>query len=136
MLHTTVPASNSHPAVHRRLIKADGHFEAVHLNNYQHALMYFGVAVSGTVDLLGTRMPLPQGTEQVQLSAQGALLVCATALLLRSGDGMGSTPRGAGLSRCRGLGDGPLLEASCSILNLGHVPALLSTGVSCSGFPK
>ena len=37
-----------------------------HIGNWQHALMYAGVAVSGVVDLIGYYTPLPAGTEQVR----------------------------------------------------------------------
>lgn len=36
-----------------------------HIGNWQHALMYGGVAISGVVDLIGFYTPLPAGTEQV-----------------------------------------------------------------------
>lgn len=49
----------------RPLYSSDGHFAQFHANNWQHALMYAGVAVSGVVDLIGYYTPLPPGTEQV-----------------------------------------------------------------------
>jgi hypothetical protein len=39
-----------------------------HIGNWQHALMYGGVAISGMVDIIGYYTPLPPGTEQVGLS--------------------------------------------------------------------
>lgn len=50
----------------RPLYAPDGHFAMFHIGNWQHALMYGGVAISGMVDLIGFHTPLPPGTEQVQ----------------------------------------------------------------------
>eukprot|EP00879_Flechtneria_rotunda_P030408 GHRR01033037.1.p1 GENE.GHRR01033037.1~~GHRR01033037.1.p1 ORF type:complete len:330 (+),score=109.70 GHRR01033037.1:93-1082(+) len=52
----------------RPLYKPDGHFAEFHANNWQHALMYTGFAVSGLVDITGHYMALPPGTEQAFLS--------------------------------------------------------------------
>lgn len=49
----------------RPMYEADGHFAMFHVGNWQHAMMYGGVAVSGLVDLIGYYVPLPAGTEQV-----------------------------------------------------------------------
>jgi hypothetical protein len=48
------------------MFEEDGHFAEFHINNWQHALMYGGYALSGLVDLVGTSITLPQGTEQVR----------------------------------------------------------------------
>lgn len=55
----------------RPLYAKDGHFAMFHIGNWQHALMYGGVAVSGMVDIIGFYTPLPPGTEQVFYSSMG-----------------------------------------------------------------
>lgn len=48
------------------LYTPDGHFDHTHMNNWQHALMYSALSVSGAVDLLGLgTVAWPDGTEQV-----------------------------------------------------------------------
>ncbi|BDA43063.1 probable transmembrane protein 45B at N-terminal half [Coccomyxa sp. Obi] len=46
----------------------DGRFSLQNMHNYQHAASYPAFIVSGLVDLLGTRVRLPPGTEQAFLS--------------------------------------------------------------------
>ncbi|CAL8468938.1 g8479 [Coccomyxa elongata] len=46
----------------------DGRFSLQNMHNYQHAASYPSFIVSGIVDLLGTRVRLPPGTEQAFLA--------------------------------------------------------------------
>lgn len=50
----------------RTLYTDDGHLWGDHLNNWQHSTMYFAFMLSGAVDLLGIKLSLPTGTEQVR----------------------------------------------------------------------
>jgi hypothetical protein len=49
----------------RTLYDDDGRFEVGHMNNWQHAMMFAAFMLSGCVDLIGLRLELPSGTEQV-----------------------------------------------------------------------
>lgn len=50
----------------RTLYTDDGHLWGDHLNNWQHSTMYFAFMLSGAIDLLGIKLSLPTGTEQVR----------------------------------------------------------------------
>jgi hypothetical protein len=72
----------------RPLYAKDGHWAMDHIGNWQHALMYAGVAVSGVVDLIGFYTPLPAGTEQVRGECRRQRFigrVCRTTVALPSG---------------------------------------------------
>ncbi|KAL4520062.1 hypothetical protein Ndes2526B_g01391 [Nannochloris sp. 'desiccata'] len=50
-----------------------GRFALSHLNNWQHASTYPPIVLSGLIDLLSTRVPLPQGTGHVFLAVAFAV---------------------------------------------------------------
>jgi len=50
------------------MFNADGTFNAGHMNNWQHAAMYFAYMISGFVDIAGFYTELPPDTEQVHSS--------------------------------------------------------------------
>lgn len=58
----------SHHWQWRTLYMPDGKLWVDHLNNWQHTVMFMSFIISGLVDLLGSRMPLPANTEQVFLA--------------------------------------------------------------------
>ncbi|GBF94172.1 hypothetical protein Rsub_07159 [Raphidocelis subcapitata] len=60
------------------LYTPDGRFEITHMNNWQHALMYGVLALSGFVDLAALRWELPAGTEQAGLVLG---FLCATLMM-------------------------------------------------------
>lgn len=68
----------------RPLYEDDGHFAMFHIGNWQHALMYGGVAISGLVDVIGFYVPLPVGTEQV--GGVGSVCHPAVAVCMRRRD--------------------------------------------------
>lgn len=50
------------------MYNTDGTFNHGHINNWQHAAMYFAYMVSGIVDLAGRYTDLPQDSEQAALA--------------------------------------------------------------------
>jgi hypothetical protein len=63
----------AHSDGYRRLICPEGevragHFQALFLANWQHAAMYPAFIVSGLVELLSMKLPLPPGTRHVFLA--------------------------------------------------------------------
>ena len=50
------------------MFNADGTFNEGHMNNWQHAAMYFAYMISGFVDITGFYTELPPDTEQVHPS--------------------------------------------------------------------
>ncbi len=49
------------------MFDADGTFNEGHMNNWQHAAMYFAYMISGFVDIVGFYTELPPDSEQVML---------------------------------------------------------------------
>ena len=49
----------------RNMFDADGTFNEGHINNWQHAAMYFAYMISGFVDIVGFYTELPPDSEQV-----------------------------------------------------------------------
>ena len=50
----------------RNMFNTDGTFNEGHMNNWQHAAMYFAYMISGFVDITGFYTELPPDTEQAQ----------------------------------------------------------------------
>jgi hypothetical protein len=70
------PSDNWHPAplARSKLTKDDGKFDHDAILAWQHTMMYLAFGISGCVDLLGTKVKLPQGTEQVGAHCSRGLL--------------------------------------------------------------
>ena len=60
----------------RNMFNLDGTFHTGHMNNWQHAAMYFAFMVSGFVDLAGFYTELPPDSEQVSTVADGGGYGC------------------------------------------------------------
>ena len=87
---------------HRYMYNADGTFNHGHINNWQHAAMYFAYMVAGIVDLAAYYSELPPDSEQV-----------------------GSTQCVAGMSCC------PLYPPSeAAVPWLGFLPAVQLAGIA------
>lgn len=54
----------------RYMFNSDGTFNHGHINNWQHAAMYFAYMVAGIVDMAGVYTDLPPDSEQVPFVAQ------------------------------------------------------------------
>ena len=55
---------------YRNMFDADGTFNEGHMNNWQHAAMYFAYMISGFVDIIGFYVELPPDSEQVRFAVQ------------------------------------------------------------------
>lgn len=66
----------------RYMFNDDGTFHHGHINNWQHAAMYFAYMIAGIVDIAGTYSDLPEASEQVCASIIACtLFVCCQAAL-------------------------------------------------------